>query len=139
MSFYILDTDHLSLFERNHPQLATRLQQPSLHPFVLTIITAEEKLRGRFASIRAAKSEPPLIEAYRWLGLSIESIHQFRILTYDERASQIYDSLRSLRFRIGTQDLRIAAITLAVGGTLLTRNRRDFEPIPNLSFEDWTI
>ncbi len=40
---------------------------------------------------------------------------------------------------IGTQDLRIAAITLAVGGILLTRNSRDFEQIPNLSWQDWTI
>ncbi|WP_308189044.1 type II toxin-antitoxin system VapC family toxin [Nostoc mirabile] len=43
------------------------------------------------------------------------------------------------RIRIGTQDLRITAITLSVNGTLVTRNRKDFEKVPNLRLEDWTI
>ncbi|WP_363318236.1 hypothetical protein [Nostoc sp. NMS4] len=43
------------------------------------------------------------------------------------------------RIRIGTQDLRIPAITLSVNGILVTRNRKDFEKIPNLRLEDWTI
>ena len=139
MSFYIFDTDHLSLFERNHPQLVACLQQSTSYPLARTIITAEEKFRGRFASIRAAKSEAQLIEAYRWFDFSFTSVHQFHLLAYDERASEIYASMRSLRFRVGTQDWRIAAITLAVGGILLTRNRRDFEQIPNLPHQDWTI
>ena len=40
--------------------------------------------------------------------------------------------------RIGTRDLRIAATVLAVGGILLTRNRRDFGLIPDLTIEDWS-
>ncbi len=138
MSFYILDTDHLSLFERDHLQLTARLQKPKLYPLALTIITAEEKFRGRFASIRAAQSEAQLIEAYRWFDFSLASVHQFHLLTYDQHASEIYASMRSLRFRVGTQDLRIAAITLAVGGILLTRKSRDFEQIPNLLHQNWT-
>ncbi|MHC5722085.1 MAG: type II toxin-antitoxin system VapC family toxin, partial [Nostoc sp.] len=31
------------------------------------------------------------------------------------------------------------AITLSVNGILVTRNRNDFEKVPNLRFEDWTI
>ncbi|MEH2292429.1 type II toxin-antitoxin system VapC family toxin [Nostoc sp.] len=43
------------------------------------------------------------------------------------------------RIRIGTQDLRIASITLSMNGILVTRNRKDFEKLPNWRLEDWTI
>ncbi|MEH1826617.1 MAG: type II toxin-antitoxin system VapC family toxin [Nostoc sp.] len=43
------------------------------------------------------------------------------------------------RIRIGTQDLRIAAITLSVNSILVTRNHKDFEKVPNLRLEDWTL
>ena len=49
-----------------------------------------------------------------------------------------YEQLRSMRLRIGTMDLRIAAITLAYGATLVTRNVQDFQRIPGLVIEDWT-
>jgi predicted nucleic acid-binding protein len=35
------------------------------------------------------------------------------------------------------QVLRIAAITLANEATLLSRNRKDFEKIPDLNVENW--
>jgi tRNA(fMet)-specific endonuclease VapC len=36
-------------------------------------------------------------------------------------------------------DLRIASIAIANQMTLLTRNRVDFERVPGLMFEDWTV
>jgi len=42
-------------------------------------------------------------------------------------------------YLLGTQDLKIAAITLANNATLLTRNRRDFEKTLALLLDDWTI
>jgi tRNA(fMet)-specific endonuclease VapC len=47
--------------------------------------------------------------------------------------------LKQQKVRIGTQDLRIASIVIAQKGILVTRNSRDFEKVPNLKFEDWTI
>ena len=61
---------------------------------------------------------------------------------FNERESQareIYQSLKAQRIRLGTQDMRIASIVIAHNGILLTRNRRDFEKIPNLLIEDWTV
>ena len=40
--------------------------------------------------------------------------------------------------RVATMDLRIAAIVLSQGATLLSRNMVDFGKIPGLKVEDWT-
>jgi hypothetical protein len=45
----------------------------------------------------------------------------------------------TLRLRVGTQHLKIAAIALANHVTLLTRNRRDFARIPGLGVDDWSV
>lgn len=60
------------------------------------------------------------------------------ILDFIPEASLIYDDLIRQKIRIGTRDLRIAAIALAVEGTLVTRNQQDFEKVPELKVEDWT-
>ena len=54
-------------------------------------------------------------------------------------AENVYTDLRHQKIRVGTQDLRIAAIVLSQGGILVTRNQRNFVQIPNLILEDWTI
>ncbi len=139
MSLYVLDTDHYTFSQRGHPVVCARLANLTNTEVGITIITVEEQFRGRFAQIRAARNEAETIAAYGWLEVAVKLLKGVQVFTYDERASQVYQSLRLLRLRGGTQDLRIAAITLAVGGILLTRNSRDFEQIPNLSFQDWTI
>ncbi|MDF5707097.1 MAG: type II toxin-antitoxin system VapC family toxin [Nostoc sp. S4] len=61
------------------------------------------------------------------------------MLEFDEAAYNCYQSLRWQRIQIGTQDLRIAAVALATGAILVTRNQRDFSKVPNLCLEDWTM
>ena len=63
----------------------------------------------------------------------------FQVLQYTPEAQQIFANFRSQRVRIGTQDLRIASIAIAHGGTVLTRNRKDFEQVPGLTIEDWSF
>jgi tRNA(fMet)-specific endonuclease VapC len=40
--------------------------------------------------------------------------------------------------RIGARDCQIAAIAISLGFTVITRNTRDFQRIPDVKFEDWT-
>jgi hypothetical protein len=62
-----------------------------------------------------------------------------QVLSYASAAGDVFEALKKQRIRIGTMDLRIAAIALASGMTVLTRNRADFGRVPNLAVEGWTI
>jgi tRNA(fMet)-specific endonuclease VapC len=46
--------------------------------------------------------------------------------------------LRQAGIRIGTMDLKIAAIALTHDAMLLSRNLSDFKKVPGLRVEDWT-
>jgi tRNA(fMet)-specific endonuclease VapC len=138
MTLYILDTDHLSLYGRNHPSLIDRLQVASVN-LTTTAINVEEQLRGRLAQVAEAKVGISSTNAYRWLSETVKLLADFEILQFTAEAQLIYQDFKSQRIRVGTQDLRIASIVIAHTGILLSRNLRDFEKIPNLVVRDWTV
>jgi tRNA(fMet)-specific endonuclease VapC len=137
MTIYILDTDHLSLYGRNHQSLIARLQAESVN-LTTTAINIEEQLRGRLAQVNEAKSGTSIANSYRWLSETVKLLADFEVLQFTEEAQLIYQEFKSQRIRVGTQDLRIASIAIAHQGILLSRNLRDFEKIPNLTVRDWT-
>jgi tRNA(fMet)-specific endonuclease VapC len=49
-----------------------------------------------------------------------------------------YESLKRMNLNVRKMDMRIGAIVLEAGATLVSRNLRDFRRIPNLVVEDWT-
>jgi tRNA(fMet)-specific endonuclease VapC len=138
LSLWILDTDHVSLFQRGHPQIVKRLAEVAPADISITVITLEEQIRGRFDMIRRAASPSELILAYRNLHTTFNSLRTFEILDFSPSASSIYSFLLKQKIKIGTQDLRIAAISLSINGILVTRNQRDFIKVPNLVIEDWS-
>ncbi|WP_392535233.1 type II toxin-antitoxin system VapC family toxin [Nostoc sp. C117] len=135
---YILDTDHLSLYGRNHPILIPKLLAAKTQ-LTTTAINVEEQLRGRLAQVADAKERVLQSNAYQRLVETVILLSEFNVLQYDEKSQGIYQNFRAQRIRIGTQDLRIASIVLANKGILLTRNLRDFEKVPGLNIEDWSI
>jgi tRNA(fMet)-specific endonuclease VapC len=44
---YILDTDHISLFQRNNPSVVASVSETPPDRLATTIITFEEQIRGR--------------------------------------------------------------------------------------------
>lgn len=135
---YILDTDHLSLFERGHPRVQTKFNATPSIEMAITIITAEERLRGRFLQIRTSPTGPACVLAYQRLREAIDDLKSLTILDFDFAAELIDQSLRKQKPRFPTQDRRIAAIALAHHCTLVTRNQRDFGQIAGLTLQDWT-
>jgi tRNA(fMet)-specific endonuclease VapC len=63
------------------------------------------------------------------------------VLPFDAEAARRYGEARAFLERQGTPvgdaDLRIAAIGLARGLTLITGNVRHFERVPGLAVENW--
>lgn len=141
MSLWVLDTDHLTLLQRNHPLVVQRVATINFEDIAVTIVTAEEQLRGRLDAIRQASQlsqSDRLVWAYARLRDTLDDLNSLNILNFNQEAYTRYAELRRQRVRIGTQDLRIAANVLSVNGILVTRNQRDFAQVPGLIFEDWT-
>jgi tRNA(fMet)-specific endonuclease VapC len=137
---YILDTDHLTLLKRNHPGVTAKVTSiPSSNIFV-TIVTIEEQLRGRLAVISKVSNQPEKFSiAYEYLFESLLNFYNLNVLKFDPIAVDYFQQLRRQKIRIGTQDLKIASISLSQKMTLVTRNSRDFIQVPGLSMEDWSI
>jgi tRNA(fMet)-specific endonuclease VapC len=59
------------------------------------------------------------------------------MLDFDATSANEVTRLKKLKVRIGTMDLKIAAIVLAHNAKLITRNLIDFRKVPGLVAEDW--
>lgn len=104
----------------------------------ITIVTVQERLRGRIAACSRATDPDEYAKATRLLQRTFEALHGLQILDFDDRAAAEFRRLKAMKIRIGTMDLRIAAITLAHDGLLISRNLKDFRKVPGLRVEDWT-
>ncbi len=141
VSLWVLDTDHISELQRRNPRIIERIARISPENLAVTIITIEEQVRGRLDVIRRAEqaNNALLIKSYTRLRETINFFKNLYVLDFDQEAGNYYTELKRQKIRIGTQDLKIASIVLSQQAILVTRNRKDFEKIPDLLIEDWTI
>jgi tRNA(fMet)-specific endonuclease VapC len=141
MNLYVMDTDLLSLYQRDNPQLSNRISLARKNGIIIktTAITVEEQYAGRLAQIRKAKTPKVLVAAYDRLLATVSFFSELEILPYNLVADNHFRQFRQMGIRIGTQDLRIASITLAYNGIVITRNSKDFEQVPGLTIEDWSL
>lgn len=133
----ILDTNHYSELDRGSPagallreRLLTRGEQPWL-----TVMTAEEVLRGRLAQIATDKDRLPV--HYDLFLTGLLKLAKWRFLPWTQAAQDTFDALHFQRVRIGTMDLRIASLALTHDVLLLSRNLVDFQKVPGLRVENW--
>jgi tRNA(fMet)-specific endonuclease VapC len=138
MSLYVLDTDHLTLYERDNEAITARAESLPPDQLAITIVTVEEQLTGWYASIRKARSLEKRARAYDGLFCTVALVKKLRVLPFPAAALARYDDLRKQFPRSGKMDLSIAAIVLETNGILVTRNRSDFAKVPGLRIEDWS-
>jgi tRNA(fMet)-specific endonuclease VapC len=137
MSLFVLDTDTLSLYRRGQPLVVQKMLRQSLNTLATTAITVEEQLTGWYTLLRKQRSREQLALAYRNLVETVVELNQFRLLSFTEEAIDRYQQLRTLKLGVRANDLRIAAIALIEGATVVTRNVADFRRVPDLNVENW--
>ena len=139
---YVLDTDTLSNYlgnSRNYPQLTRRIQQTDNLLIFASAISVEEYLRFVLANIQRDRNTPRIVERYATLLQFLEEIRAFTLLPFDAQALAEFTKIPSAIRQHHPNDCRIAAIAIARGFTVVTRNTRHFAHIPGVTFDDWTV
>jgi tRNA(fMet)-specific endonuclease VapC len=140
---YLLDSDHLSLLQRQRgdafDRLSFRLRRIEESQVFIPIIAFHERIQGWNAFVAKSSNESDVIFGYRQFRDILADFADVQLADYQEAESVVFQGLLKQRIRIGTMDLRIASIAIARDFTLLTSNTVDFEKVPALRFEDWTV
>ena len=140
---YLLDTDHISILQRHAgSEYATLLMQIAQHPptdLACSIISFHEQVLGCHTYISQARRAEDVVRGYGMLDQVLRDFAEALVIPFDAAAAVVFEGLVTQRIRIGTMDLRIAAIALSREMVLVTRNASDFRKVPGLRIEDWTV
>jgi tRNA(fMet)-specific endonuclease VapC len=132
---YLLDTDHLSVLQRQtgkgYSNLSTQMAHHPLSDFAVSIVTFHEQMLGCHLN--------DVVKGYEMMARLVNDFKVLPILPFDAGAATTFEQLKSKRIQLAKMDARIAAIALSRGLILLTRNHRDFGKVAGLAIEDWTI
>ena len=133
------DTDILSELIDGNPVYAQRANAIDILDQFVPVVVAEQVLRGRLNAIRQAEARKGKVRlelAFSLFERSLNGIASYQMLSYSLGADVWFQQWRN-KLRIGSQDLRIAAICIVHGAKLVTRNARDFTQVPGLNLEVW--
>lgn len=129
---FLLDTDiSIYLLNESLPAVTARLAGLPADQVGTTAITAAEL---RFGALNSGRPQQNLARVETFLSPLVQ-------IPFDARAAVHFGPLKRLLTSqgqlIGTMDLLIASCALAVGGTLVTNNTREFSRVPSLNVENW--
>jgi tRNA(fMet)-specific endonuclease VapC len=139
MSLYVLDTDHVSLYQMGQPSVIQRIMGHIQDRLAVTVITVEEQLGGWQRALRQGRDDSRRAEIYRRMALAVENLSGWLVLPFPLSAMTRHADLLRQRLNVSSNDLKIAAIALENGGTVVTRNARDFGRVAGLVYEDWSV
>ena len=137
----LLDTDHVSILQHADSRAAKALDERLVgspdQDIATTAVTLEEQSRSWLGLIRRYTDVRHQVTYYDEFVATFRFFAEWRVASFDQAAAERFRELRSARIRIGTCDLKIAAICLVNDATLLSRNVGDFMQVPNLRVENW--
>lgn len=130
----VLDTDTISYFFRNHPEVVEKLDKYlAEHGFVsISVVTYYEVLNGLY--FKDAKGQLKKFEAFVALGDVLPLTDNIA-----KRCAQIYAELRKQGKTMGHNDILIAGTAIENDMILVTNNTKDFKDIPALEIDNWSI
>ncbi len=138
----LIDTDHETFLKYPESDRGRRFigrleRLPKSEVVGVAIVTVEERMRGWLAVIAKEKTALRQVGGYRELAKLFDFYQEFEDVPFDEPAARLFDELRAQHLRLGTMDLKIAAIALVNNALLLSANQRDFERVPSLRVANW--
>ena len=140
---YLLDSDILSIIQDRHGEEFRRIEvrMASVDPraVFVSIVTFQEQASGWDNYVRKARKSSGVVHGYQMFERLLSEFLRLNILSFDDAGAHIFDNLKRQKVRVGTMDLRIASIALSHDFTVVTRNTIDFDRVPGLRVEDWTI
>ncbi len=139
MAVYLLDTTTLTLLQRSHPRTSGAYLAHSSDVVAITAVNVEEVVGGWLAALRRAKKNAEEARASQSLADAAGFLARFAVFPLTEAALDRFDSLVKLKLNVGKMDLKIAAVALELGATVVTNNARDFGRVPGLLWEDWSV
>ena len=136
---FVLDTNVVSesMRKRPHPSVLHWLDNRLKRDLFVTAVTQAEVLTG-IAIMPAGERRRDLAAA---ADRAFNGVFADRVLPFDRSAAHAYSGIAAVRRRAGRPisqaDCQIAAIAAARGGTVVTRNVRDFEGIEIAVLNPW--
>lgn len=131
---YLLDTTAFSDLLREHPKMTARLERLAPESTVMICAIVRGEIVYGIERLPDGRRRRSLD---RKAGLLFSIIPTVSV---PSEAGDVYGRLKHQRQRLGLSldenDLWIAATTLALGGTLVTRDT-DFRKVDGLSVENW--
>ena len=127
---FLLDTNVLSAYIKGERRTAAKFIQYGGRLYLSAVTLAEVSVWTRLTNRKAKQSDLDAV------------LPTLTVLPLDEpialRFAAVSAGLRNAGAPLPTADLLIAATALHHGLTMVTANRRHFDPVPGLAVEDWT-
>jgi len=139
MTRYVLDTTTLSHIQHSHYRVMTRYDDALSRGDELgtTTVNVEEVIGGWFGQLRRCRTPDEEAETAAFLGEAVLTLGRLFIFPVTVTALARCDRLVKSKLNVGRADLKIAAVALELGATVVTDNLRDFGRVPGLAVEDW--
>ncbi len=135
---YLWDSNILRAHGENHPTLSAHLRLVPWPEIALPSVVVAEAVRGR--GEYALKATPERAEfAHQQLLETLHLLQTFAIVAFDQASSaKLAELLRRHQSRKRYADMMIAALALAGGHVLVTRNQKHFaDLLPSAQLQNW--